>query len=414
MTRNHCPIRILMVVAGLFALAGLSACGDDDSPTKPPATNPWSADGFTWTAPFVADGSYPSSLQFRKVGDMVYLKGAADAGTTHVQAGQVIGTLPAGYRPTGSESVFLPAATWGWPAARPAGYMGIAGVSIGTDGTITVRTVKQYDGEQQYLSFDSLAFSTADGTDGWSGDGIAWTAPYAADGSYPSSLECSVSGTVVRLQGMANAGGTHVTAGQLVCTLPEGCRPPAGHTVQLLCATWGWPGGHAGGYVGTAGVQVFADGRVVVKTVHEYGGEQQYLKFHGQSFSTVAGASGWSADGITWTAPYAADGNYPSDLEINTAADPVLLRGFANAGAAFLSAGQTVCTLPPDARPPTGTTRLLLCPTWGWPAASPDGYIGTAGVMISGDGSVEVNTVHQFDGMQQYLRFAGRSFSTAD
>ncbi|MFO7653552.1 MAG: hypothetical protein R6X25_06985 [Candidatus Krumholzibacteriia bacterium] len=414
MTRIHSYIRILMIVTGLFTLAALSACGDDDSPTQPAATNPWSTDGFTWTAPFATDGSYPSDLQFRKVGNMVYLRGHANAGNTHVQSGQVIGTLPAGYCPTGNETVFLLGATWGWPTAYPSGYVGTAGISIGTDGSITVRSVKQYDGEQQFLSFDSLAFSTASGSDGWSGDGIAWTDPYVADGTYLSTLEYSVSGTMVRLQGAANAGATRVTAGQQICTLPEGCRPPEGQAVHLLCATWGWPGSHPAGYVGTAGVIILPDGRVLVRTVQEYDGQQQFLKFDGQAFSTVTGASGWSGDGIAWTAPYAPDEPYPSTLEINTGADPVLLRGFANAGGVRVSTGQTVCTLPTGARPPASVTPIMLCPTWGWPAASPAGYIGTAGMMLFPDGSLQVVTVQQFDAEQQFVCFDGKGFSPAD
>ncbi len=409
---KYASLRFLLL-AGLCAVVVLAGCSSDDSVNKPAPEADWSNEGIVWTAPYSPDGE-SSTLEFLKIGNMVHLKGFGNAVSTHVQSGQIIATLPAACRPPAGTNAVLLCPTWGWPGAEPGGYVGTAGVMVYDDGRIEVRTVQQYDGQQQFINFDGVCFSTASGADGWLSDGLVWSAPYAADGPYPSSLEYCRIGTTVRLQGYANAGGTHVQNGQQIGTLPEGYRPPAGETAYLPCATWGWPSAHAAGYVGSAGVQVFPDGRLVIRTVQQYPGEQQFLMLDGMSFSTVSGAEGWSAGDIAWTVPFTLAPPYPSALELKKDGDRVLMRGFVNAGSTHVQEEQVVCTLPDGHRAPAGHTRILLCPTWGWPSGYPDGYVGAAGVFVFDDGSVRVKTVQQFPGVQQFLIFDGRSFSTTD
>ena len=408
---DHRYVRIGSLLLGICLGWGLIGCGGDDSPTTPQPTAQWSADGITWTAPYATTGDYPSTLEYRKSGTMVELRGTANAGATHVLSGQVIGVLPEGYRPPAGETAFLLGPTWGWPATRPSGAMGAAGVLVRSDGSVQVKSVHAFDGEQQYLSFDGLRFSTVVATDGWTGTGMTWNAPYAADGTYPSSLQFKKNGDIVHLQGSANAGSTLVQSGQFIGTLPEGYRPTA-DSVILLCPTWGWPSGHGDGFIGSAGVFIFPDGQVQIKSVHQYDGQQQFLMLDGISFSTVAAGSGWTDTGIAWTSPYAATGLYPSALEYRPTGDQVELRGHANAGVTHVTSGQTVCTLPEGVRPPD--TRFLLGATWGWPIGHSEGYIGSAGAYVLSDGQMWLITVHQYDGQQQFLNLDTNRFSTSD
>lgn len=407
--RIRTDLRTLAFIIGLAALTGLAACGDD-SPTKPGPAASWTNDGFAWTDPYSPDGNDFSKFEFRKVGSTVHLRGLANAGTTLLSAGQVIGVLPAEFRPGGTETVFLLCATAGWPGGQADPYVGTAGVMIAGDGTVVVTTVQQYDGELKYLFFDSQSFNTAGDTG--TNEGIAWSAPYATGGSYPSTLSYVVSDGMVRLQGSANAGATRVQAGQVIGTLPEGARPPAGTSATLLCPTWGWPTGYPDGYVGTAGVIVFSDGRIEVRTVQQHGGQMQYVMFDGLGFAT--GTSGWSGDGIAYTAPYAADGNYPSTLQYRARGDLVSLQGWANAGNTRVQSYQEVCTLPAAVRLQDAGERVVLCPTWGWPNGLPDGYIGTAGVAINNGGPIRIVTVQQFDAQLQYVSFDGKVYSMRD
>lgn len=119
----------------------------------------WTNAGIVWTAPFSTDGLYPSTLQYKKIGNLVFLKGFANAVAPNLTKGQIIATLPEGYRPPAGFVPRFICPTWGWPSAVPAGYSGTAHVSIDSSGVITVREVYQYDTEQQFLYFDSLFFS---------------------------------------------------------------------------------------------------------------------------------------------------------------------------------------------------------------------------------------------------------------
>ncbi len=412
MRDGRCLRCVLLLVAICFAM-GLAGCGGDDSPTQPQPTEEWSTDGITWTAPYSLTGNYPSTLKYRKSGTMVHLQGFANAGGTRVQAGQYIGTLPDGCRPPATETAFMLCPTWGWPAAHPAGYIGVAGVMVFADGGVQVKSIHAYNGEQQFLAFDGMRFSTVAGADGWTNAGITWTAPFATGGSYPSTLEYKKVGDVVHLQGAANAGSTRIQSGQVIGTLPEGCRPE-GETVFLLCPTWGWPTGHAEGFIGSAGVYIFTNGQVQIKSVHQYDGQQQFLMLDGLGFSTVAGGAGWTNTGIAWTSPFTAGGSYPSLLEYRSPGDLVELRRFVNAGGIRVQSGQIVCTLPEGVRPPAAHTRFLLGTTWGWPTGHATGYIGSAGVFVLPDGQLQVMSVHQYDGQQQFLSFDSRQFSSSN
>jgi hypothetical protein len=402
-------LRTLTFIIGLATLTGLAACSDD-SPTEPVPAVAWTGDGFTWTDPYGPDGDHFSRIEFRKVGATVHLRGWADAGTTRLSAGHVIGALPAEYSPGGAEAVFLLCATLGWPEGQADAHVGTAGVMIGGDGTVTVTTVQQYDGELRYLFFDSQSFSTPG--DSWTNEGIAWSAPYADGGSYPSTLSYIAADGMVRLQGAANAGATLVQSGQVIGTLPEGARPPAGTSSILLCPTWGWPDGFQGGYVGTAGVIIGSDGRIEVQTAQQHDGQMQFIMFDGIGFATAA--TGWSGDGIVYTAPYAADGDYPSTLEFRAQGDLVSLKGLANAGGTRVQSMQEFCLLPADVRLQHGSERVVLCPTWGWPNEAPGGYVGTAGVAISVGGLVRIATVQQFDAQLQFVSFDGKVYSIED
>lgn len=399
----------------IIIVLGLGACSDDDSPTSPPSVPDWSSDGIVLTGPYGTDPAYPSSLVYKTVDDVVYLQGSANAGSTHVQSGQVIGTLPEGQRPPAGTSILLLCPTWGWPTGHGlSGFVGTAGVTIFDDGTITVKTVQHFDGEQQFVMFDGLSFSTVnDGGGGWSNAGITWTAPYTTGEGFSSSLEYRKVGTMVYLQGFANAGGTHVQTDQVIGTLPEGYRPAAGTSAILLCPSWGWPAGHANGYIGTAGVSIFADGTITIRTLQQFDGEMQFLNFDGLCFSTVADSDGWTNNGLTWTAPYSDGGGFPSSLTYRLSGDLAQLNGFANAGGDHVQAGGVVGTLPEGYRPAAPESAFLLCPTWGWPAAVSSGYIGTAGVIVETDGTINVRTVQQYDGEQQFLNFDGKCINTA-
>jgi hypothetical protein len=252
-------------------------------------TDGWSNAGMAWTAPYTTGGTYPSTLEFAKSGSTIRLRGFANAGGTWVHAGQVVGTLPAGYRPPAGYSVFLLCPTWGWPTGHTDnGYVGTAGVFVHSNGNIEIRTVQQFDGEQQFLMFDGLSFSTVYGADGWTGGGMTWNSPFTTVAPYPSTLEYAKTRDIVRLQGFANAGSTRVRSGQVPGSLPAGYRVPPHGVRTLLCPTWGWPTGHTvDGYIGTAGVMLFDDGRVNVRTVQQYDGEQQFLAFDSRSFSTL-------------------------------------------------------------------------------------------------------------------------------
>jgi hypothetical protein len=399
-------LRPLTLIIGLAALAGLAACGDD-SPTGPAPAVTWTNDGFVWLDPFSPAGTEFSNLEFRKVGATVHLRGMVNAGTTLLSAGQVVGALPADFRPGGTESVFLLCATLGWPGGQTDAFVGTAGVVIHGDGSVNITTVQQHDGELKYLFFDAQSFSTEGGT--WTNEGLVWSAPFAGGGEYPSTLSYAAADGMVHLQGSANAGATRVQAGQVIGTLPEGLRPPAGTTAALLCPTWGWPDGFPGGYVGTAGVVVFADGRIEVRTVQQHDGQMQYVMFDGLAFATTT--AGWSADGLAYTAPYTADASQASTLRYRASGDLVRLQGHANAGATRVQAGQEICRLPEGVRLWTVGERIVLCPTWGWPAGYPDGYVGTAGVTIGSGGPIRVVAVQQFDAQQQYVSFAGKVYS---
>jgi len=120
----------------------------------------WTSEGFLWNPPFSDSGSFPSEIKFKKIGTTVYLRGYANAGSTRIQSGQKIGTLPEEYRPTSGGSVMYVCPTWGWPSAYPNGYVGSAGIQVWNNGEIHITTVHQYDGEQQYMIFVNKSFPT--------------------------------------------------------------------------------------------------------------------------------------------------------------------------------------------------------------------------------------------------------------
>jgi len=402
----------LIVGVALAAVLAGGGCGGDDGVTPTPTPTPtWSNADIAWNAPYAQDPGFPSTLSYLVDGTTVLLQGTANAGGVKVQSGQVICTLPEAVRPPAGESAIVLCPTWGWPGGGD-GQIGTAGIIILPDGQVIVRTLQQYDGQMQFVMFDGISFSKVSGSDGWTNSGITWSTPYAADGAYPSTLEYRRIGTLVQLRGFANAGGTHVTAGQIVGTLPAGYRPPSSGAAMLLAPTWGWPG-VPNGYVGTAGVFVHSDGTIEVKTVQQYDGDQQFLNFDGLVFSTAESTDGWTDDGMVYTAPYTADGGYPSYMEFLKTGSLITLRSVANAGGVYVQAGQVVGTLPTGYRPPTVDSVMYLCPVWGWPAGYPNGYIDTAGVSIWPDGTIHVHTLAAYDGDLQFLGFEGKRFSTS-
>jgi hypothetical protein len=91
-------------------------------------------------------GGYEES-SYRKIGDIVYLRGAAKhatAGTTGI-----IFTLPVGYRPTKSRL---------WRV--PAGAGGVADLEITSGGVVNINTYR-LSGTAASIFFDSISFDTA-------------------------------------------------------------------------------------------------------------------------------------------------------------------------------------------------------------------------------------------------------------
>ncbi|MCK9459041.1 MAG: hypothetical protein M0R80_05325 [Proteobacteria bacterium] len=136
---------------GWDADGGVSVC---DAPEPEIVITDWASDGFTgWTAPYSPTGGFASFIEYRKMGDMVFLRGAGNAGSTHVLAGQTIATLPVGFRP-GKGLGFLSLVRC---CSDPAGA---AYVYISTSGVIYVNDLVVNPGARQFVYFDGVSFST--------------------------------------------------------------------------------------------------------------------------------------------------------------------------------------------------------------------------------------------------------------
>jgi hypothetical protein len=125
-----------------------------DVPTPDIVITDWSSADFTgWTAPYSDTGSYASFIEYRKMGDMVFLRGAGNSGSTHVLAGQTIATLPAGFRP-GSYATGLCLVRF------PNDSSGIAEIGITSGGVISIINMIVNPGNKQFIHFDGISFST--------------------------------------------------------------------------------------------------------------------------------------------------------------------------------------------------------------------------------------------------------------
>lgn len=88
------------------------------------AINPTTWTAVTYTNSWV-DGSPYQGVEYRKINDMVYVRGRCKSGTTGTSAF----TLPVGYRPPASLSI---------PSVNADGTPDIALINVGTDGTCVI------------------------------------------------------------------------------------------------------------------------------------------------------------------------------------------------------------------------------------------------------------------------------------
>lgn len=125
------------VGADVRLLVGSGSCevlsaGASTSWTAPTLTNSWADYG----AGVVATG-------YRRVGDVVHLRGAIKSGTLAAAAF----TLPVGYRPTGVEIFYV--------VAGPGG----ARLDVGSDGQVTVRDYRS-SGTNAMVTLSGVSFAT--------------------------------------------------------------------------------------------------------------------------------------------------------------------------------------------------------------------------------------------------------------
>ena len=91
--------------------------------------------------------AYSVAPAYRKVGDIVYLRGNANGGTKNT----VVFTLPVGFRPVAAANYII----YQWPSVPSSCF-----ASTATNGTVTVDMINNAAGNPQYPSFDSIFFST--------------------------------------------------------------------------------------------------------------------------------------------------------------------------------------------------------------------------------------------------------------
>jgi hypothetical protein len=145
----------LQGIQGVQGIPGPTGPQGPQGPTGDPGivVTDWSSAGLTFYAPY---SSATSSLEYRKIGDTVFLRGTGNAGGTWVQQGHTIATLPVGFRPTGSN----------WPSfvnlvrccsdPASAAYTYISA----TTGDIVVGAWIVNSGNRQFIYFDGVNFST--------------------------------------------------------------------------------------------------------------------------------------------------------------------------------------------------------------------------------------------------------------
>jgi hypothetical protein len=149
-------------------LAGANQCGDGeflrgwdadlgqpicDAPDPGMVATEWTNADIAWTDPYSDSGSYSSSLQYRKLGDMVFLRGTGNSGGTHVLKGQTIATLPSGYRPVSGASYLT-------LIRFPNETSGVAEIYISTGGAISVSNLVVDPGDKQFIYFDGINFAS--------------------------------------------------------------------------------------------------------------------------------------------------------------------------------------------------------------------------------------------------------------
>jgi len=105
--------------------------------------------GSAWTAPTLTNGwvdflAGVAPTAYRKVGDVVELRGAIKSGTLASTAF----TLPAGFRPASGIHIF-------YAVAQPGG----ARIDVGADGTVTVRSYMS-SGTNALVSLAGIRYST--------------------------------------------------------------------------------------------------------------------------------------------------------------------------------------------------------------------------------------------------------------
>jgi hypothetical protein len=142
-------------IQGVQGIAGPTGPQGPQGPTGDPGITitDWTNAGLVFSAPY---SSATSSLEYRTIGDTVFLRGNGNAGGTWVQPGQTVATLPAGVRPTGGN----------WPSyinlvrccSDPAS-IAYTYISAST-GAIVVDSWIVNSGNRQFIYFDGVSFST--------------------------------------------------------------------------------------------------------------------------------------------------------------------------------------------------------------------------------------------------------------
>ena len=110
----------------------------------------WSSVGIVYTSPYTDSGSYASHIEYRRMGNMVFLRGTGNAGSTHVQDGQTICTLPVGFRPPSGIS-FLALHRF------PNEDSGVAEVYLSSSGVISISNLLS-GADKQFIYFDSVSY----------------------------------------------------------------------------------------------------------------------------------------------------------------------------------------------------------------------------------------------------------------
>jgi len=116
-------------------------------------TTDWTNAGIVWTSPYSDSGTFTSSLEYRKIDNMVFLRGTGNSGSTHVQVGQTVATLPVGFRPISYPSYLNLIRCCPGPA-------GIVNTYISTSGEIVISEMVVDPGDRQFIYFDGISFST--------------------------------------------------------------------------------------------------------------------------------------------------------------------------------------------------------------------------------------------------------------